>query len=176
MPELTRYPLAAALLTLAACAAPPPPAGGYRDPKVMIASAATFDPARLAGEWYAVADAAAPGSRACRVTRESWTPGPGGIAVTGTACAGGRLQRLDATATVTGPGRFAFAPGRPDSGTAPVWLVWADYDARILALGTPDGSFALVLSRTPAPRADLYRAATEILAFNGYDPARIRPR
>lgn len=167
---------AIALVLLAACAAP---AGrqGYRDPDATIASAALFDPARFAGDWFVLADFPA-GTAACGITRESWrTVAPGRFAVSGTACGPRGAIRFDGHATVTGPGRIDLAsPARADLEGAPVWVLWVDADYRVAVLGTPSGRFGTILARHPQARGDLFAAAREVLDFNGYDVARLRMR
>jgi apolipoprotein D and lipocalin family protein len=64
-----------------------------------------------------------------------------------------------------GQGRYQL-PGL----AAPIWVLWMDGGNRSMAIGTPDGSFGLVLSKQDIP-ADRMIAAREILAWNGYDLA-----
>ncbi|WP_164738086.1 lipocalin family protein [Frigidibacter oleivorans] len=165
-----------ALLLLAACAGPAD-RQGYRDPRATIASAALFDPARFAGDWFVLADFPA-GTAACGVTRESWrSVGPGRFTVTGTACGPRGAIRFDGRATVTGPGRIDLAaPARAELEGAPVWVLWVDADYRVAVLGTPSGRFGTILGRSPERRGDLFAAAREVLDFNGYTTDRLRLR
>lgn len=156
-----------ALLGLAACAAPAPPPG-LRQPDTMISSAALFDPARFAGRWQ-VAASGVPG---CAGAVQDWALQGAGYALSGVDCGAGTAPAaLGGRLTLTGPG------GRltPDTGfgRAPVWVLWVDQDYRIAVLGTPSGSFGMILARDLPARPDLLAAAREVLAFNGYDPARI---
>ena len=163
---------AAALMALSACRmrAPEPEAGpSLRQAGAMISSAVLFDPARFAGQWF-VAASGVPG---CAGAGQEWRwDGQGGFALSGIDCgAGGKPRYLTGRAVLTGPG------GRltPDEGfgRAPIWVLWVDQDYRMAVLGTPGGQFGMVLSRELPPRADLMRAAQEVLDFNGYSPARI---
>lgn len=112
-----------------------------------------FDPTRFAGEWHEVAAIG-------RKPGALWTVAPG---------LGGTLQ-VTTTRDGAGQGRL-IAPGRftLSSFSAPLWVLWADADMRSVVLGTPDGSFAILLDRSPRMPADRLRAAREILDWNGYD-------
>lgn len=166
---MRRFHLAPLLLALLAACAPPPP--GLRSPAVPISSAAAFDPARFVDVWHV---AAAYGDEArCGPLAETWNPtGAQSFRVTGTFCGPNGARAFVADATMRGPGRITRAmPG----GAETLWVLWVDADYRVAVIGTPDGRFARVLSRTPAVRADLMRAARDVLHFNGYDPAGLRP-
>lgn len=159
-----------ALMLLAACASPDRGAG-RRDPAMRISSAALFDAARFAGRWHVVQSHAA----GCAGAVQDWRmEDVGSYSLSGTDCAGPAPAALAGRAVVTGPG------GRITAQSAfarqPVYVLWVDEGYRIAALGTPSGEWGMVLSRSPAPRPDLMRAAQEVLAFNGYDPARFAPR
>jgi apolipoprotein D and lipocalin family protein len=164
---LLRAALLAALL--AGCAPPAPETS--RDPGAMIASAALFDPARFADVWHIVA---ALGPEAgCGPLTETWIPeAPGRFAVTGTFCGPSGARAFAATADLVGPGRFR-RPAR--EGDDPLWVLWVDADYRVAVIGTPSGRFARILARRPDPRPDLIAAAREVLDFNGYALAGLRP-
>ena len=157
MHPLIRLALAAALL--AACSHKPAPQASFRDPDRPIYSLAGFDAARLSGEWQQVAGF-------------------------GTACRGGTItvetQARYALCLPDGPTRgrgamTATAPGRFDlTGIGPLWVLWADADNRTVVLGTPSGDYGLILNRGPKLPADRLTAARDILAFNGYDVARLQ--
>ncbi|MFN6978455.1 MAG: lipocalin, partial [Gemmobacter sp.] len=66
------------------------------------------------------------------------------------------------------PGRLAVA-----GEAAPWWVLWLDADARTAVIGTPGGSFGLILDRGAIP-ADRLAAARDVLAWNGYDLGRLR--
>ena len=157
-----------AALALAACA---PAATGLRAPETPISSSAAFDPARFVDVWHLVA--AYGGEAGCGPLAETWTrTGAGSFRVTGTYCGPNGARAFVADARMTGPGRIARTlPG----GSEALWILWVDADYRIAVIGTPDGRFARILSRTPVPRDDLMRAARDVLRFNGYDPAGLRP-
>ena len=164
-----RQVMVAGLLLLAACGAKAPaPTGSIRDPKVMITSAALFDPARFGGDWQ-VAMSATP---RCGGAQQSWRwDGRGAYALSGVDCTGAVPAVLQGRAVLTGPGgRMA-----PDKGYGrePIWVLWVDQDYRVAALGTPSGAWAVVLVRPGKGRGDLLAAAREVLDFNGYDLSRI---
>ncbi len=143
-----------------------PPAAGPG-----MSSAALFDPARFADAWHVAAVLGSDPS--CGPLAETWTPtGPGRYRVTGTTCGPAGARAFATEAWITGPGRLA----RPMPGGEEVlWVLWTDADYRIALIGTPSRRFARVLSRQPEPRPDLMQAARDILRFNGYDPAGLRP-
>ncbi len=161
-----------AILGLSACSVP----AGLRDPGTPISATTRFDLARMEGRWQvreraAMPDDAAGGapesfvfgagdSAAAPVSRAYVTCGSG-------ECAG---QRMDATARMTGPGRFVM----PRDGAASVahWVLWSDADYRVAAIGTPTGEFGWIMTRGQ-PRDDLMTAAREIMDWNGYDLSRL---
>ncbi|GKY88597.1 lipocalin family protein [Sinisalibacter aestuarii] len=142
--------LAATLMTLAACA---PAMQGHRRADAPMQAIVGFDPARFAGDWHEVAAIGrTPGAR--------WhvEPGAGGALGVTTSRDGAGQGRVIA------PGRFTLSTFR-----SPLWVLWADADMRSVLLGTPDGSFAILLDRASAMPPDRLRAAREILDWNGYD-------
>jgi apolipoprotein D and lipocalin family protein len=159
----------ASLLLLSACAAAPPDQG-FRTGEGQIASAALFDAARFGDVWH-VAAAFGPDA-GCGPLAETWLPaGPGRWTVTGTACGPSGARAFSGAAQVTGPGRITRDGLR---GTEELWVMWVDADYRVAAIGTPDGSFGRILSRSPDLRADLDAAAREVMDFNGYDVSRLK--
>jgi apolipoprotein D and lipocalin family protein len=156
--------MAIALLALAACGAPAPqPTGSWRDAETRIASLALFDPTRIDGHWLEVAgyplrQGCAPGA---------WTFSQRGYAAAGRGC----YLPLAARQSLRRAG-----PGRWHAGGIDLWVLWADADYRTLVLGSPDGSFAAVLNRDGPIAADRLQAAERVLAFNGYDLARLQVR
>jgi apolipoprotein D and lipocalin family protein len=156
--------LSVGLALVAACA--PPAATGLRDAAAPIYSATGLDPARLAGAWVQSGDIREDPAD-CGGGQVLFSPAGAGLAVTGTLCLAGRAVALDGTLTPTGPGRL-----QPEKG-AEWWVLWADADRRTLAIGTPDGSFGIVLDRAGEASADRFAAAREILDFNGYDTGRL---
>lgn len=165
--------IGAALLLLAvaaACTKTPEP-NARRNPEVRISSASLFDAGRFAGRWH-VLQSYTPG---CAGAAQDWqNAAPGGYMLAGVDCTGAAPAVLTGRAVVTGPG------GRitPDAGFGrdPVFVLWVDQDYRMAALGTPSGRWGMILSRDPAGRADLTRAAREVLAFNGYDLTQLATR
>jgi apolipoprotein D and lipocalin family protein len=163
-----RIALIAAALCIACAPTPPAPSAGYRSAAVPIYSTAALPIARLVGQWRQVGGFGAP--KPC-------APAP---ALTITAspqsaaqaqfdlCLG--AQRLQGGGAVASPVVSAGAQGRYLIAglSAPLWVLWIDEGNRSMALGTPDGSFGMILSKDPIP-ADRLRAAREVLAWNGYD-------
>lgn len=81
-------------------------------------------------------------------------------------CLNGRIQQ--------GQGPLAGRQGRyhlPQL-ALPIWVLWIDADNRSMAIGTPDGGLGMILSKDAIPN-DRLMAAREILAWNGYDLAKI---
>ena len=158
----------AALLLVSACAAPAPDTG-FRTGEGQIASAALFDPARFGDVWHVVS-AFGPDA-GCGPLAETWVAtGPQSWAVTGTACGPAGSRAFSGAAQVTGPGRITRNGLR---GAEELWVMWVDADYRVATIGTPDGSFGRILSRSPDLRADLDAAAREVMDFNGYDVSRL---
>ncbi len=165
MHRLTLAVAAACALVLAGCGQTEKVAA-YRAPDAQISSNALFDPARFADVWHVVG---AYGSEtSCGPLTETWVlTGPRSYQVTGTRCGPNGARAFAAPAQVTGPGRIT------REGEV-LWVMWVDADYRIAVIGTPDGRFGRILSRTPKPRPDLLTAAKEVLDFNGYNPAGLR--
>lgn len=157
--------IAGVALLLMSCGVPAPEGTGYRNNGHPIASAALFDAARFEGVWHVVA---AYGPEAgCGPLDEEWQiDGPGRFVVRGTRCTASGVRGFAERAVMTGPGRALRGAGRDRE---EIWVMWVDADYRIAAIGTPNGQFGRILSRSAPPRADLLKAATEIMEFNGYD-------
>ena len=81
-------------------------------------------------------------------------------------CMNGRIQQGQGEIT-GGQGRYHLPQMQ-----ASIWVLWIDADNRSMVLGTPDGQFGMILSKDPIPQ-DRLRAAREILAWNGYDLAKM---
>lgn len=155
------------LLALAACGKAPPPQTLLRDPKVPVRSIAGFDPGRITGDWVQAAALAAPGTQ-CAPGRLSIRPEGSGLRMEGMLCLGGRMERISARATPSGPGRMQLS-----GQTADWWVIWADWDMRTLVLADPKGSFGLVLDRGRIS-PDRMKAARDLLDFNGYTVSALR--
>ena len=150
---------------LAACA-PGPDARAFRAAGAPIYSNAALDLSRLAGSWQQVATFGAIGPD-CPAGTAVFETGPTGLAARSNLCVAGRVQAFSGPVTPVGPGRFAIGGG------APWWVLWIDADARTMAIGTPSGAFGFILNRDGPIPQDRLVAAREILAFNGYDGARL---
>lgn len=145
------------LVLLAGCAARPQPAEVEvaRDVSRPVYSIAAFDPARLQGAWVQVAGFGyACNSGSLEVA----------YAIAYDLC--GVSGRVSGVASPGLPGRFETADGA-------LWVLWADADDRTLVIGGPDGRIGAILNRGPEISADRMKAARDILAFNGYDVARL---
>ncbi|HEY0276140.1 MAG TPA: lipocalin [Paenirhodobacter sp.] len=155
------------VFALAACAPRPEPEPVSLRKQGWISSAVLFDPARFAGKWY-VAESGAPG---CAGAQQDWHWDGHGWQISGVDCSGRQATQAKGHIALSGPGaRFT-----PDTafGREPIWVLWMDQDYRVAVLGTPSGHFGMVLSRSLPPRADLLKAAHEVLDFNNYDLRRI---
>lgn len=160
------------LLALVACAAPPAPMAAFRPPAAPIYSAALFDMARLPGDWRQGAAFATAQAQPCAAGGLRIAP-DGRIA--GRLCLNGRDVPVSGVLRAVGPGRMQVSGADPGGIGAPWWVVWVDEGYRTLAIGTPSGAFGFVLDRTGPVPPDRLRAAAEILDFNGYDRAALRP-
>ncbi|MFD2173845.1 lipocalin [Rhodobacter lacus] len=156
---------------LAACSPPPPPLAPLRNSGARISSAALFDPARFGGDWL-VAQSGTPG---CMRAKQSWRwdEKHGRYHLSGIDCTDRVPRVLDGEAVLTGPGgRLSAEKGY---GQEAIWVLWFDQDYRVAALGTPSGSWGVILLRPGYDRLDLINAAREVMEFNGYDTSRIGP-
>ena len=163
MPRLT----AALLFLLAACAPATVQRDGFRRDGP-IYSNAVLDLSTLNGTWPQTATFAAAGRPACAPGAAQITPGPDGLTLSARLCVNGQDLSLRTPLRITGPGRLT-----PVKAPAPLdrewWLLWADADLRTLVIGTPDGSFGLVLNRGGPIPWDRLEGARDVLAWNGYD-------
>lgn len=64
--------------------------------------------------------------------------------------------------------------GRLQADDLPVWVLWVAEDHGTAVIGTPSGAFGRILNRGASIRPDRLNAAREVLAFNGYDLARLQ--
>ena len=160
-------------LVLAACAAAPD--AGFRATDRAIYSNAVFQPDRLAGHWHQIADFAPPGAAPCGAGGIAFSPQAGGkIGVQADLCLAGLRRSFTGEARVSGPGRLRLTGADPAGIGAEWWVLWADDGYRTLVIGTPQGGFGMILNREATLPADRWAAARDILAWNGYDLARLR--
>ena len=149
-------------LALSGCAAQAP---SLRAPDAQMASIASFDIARFEGRWYEVAGYHGAN---CTVGALTATVQKGGaVTLTEGPCRDAAPRQR--VARIAGPGRLELGDG------APLWVLWVDEGYRTAVIGTPSGAFGYVLNRTRAIPDDRLNAARQILEFNGYDPAGLRP-
>lgn len=135
-----------ALAALAACQGTPGVV--YRDVSAPISSQVDVTAARLAGDW-----------------RVRVAPAQGPVA------AGDALRLSESALSLDGPGRFEVVAG-PLEGLV-LWVLWLDADNRTAAIGGPDGQFGWIMDRAAEGGEDRIRAAREIMAWQGYDMARM---
>jgi apolipoprotein D and lipocalin family protein len=143
------------LALLASCG---PMMQGQRRADAPMQAIVGFEPGRFAGDWHEVAAIGRPPG-----ARWSVMPGPEGALRVSTSRDGAGQGRVIA------PGRFTLS-----TFAAPLWVLWADADMRSVVLGTPDGSFAILLDRAARMPPDRLQAAREILDWNGYDLSALR--
>lgn len=153
-------------LMLAGCASAPQTAA-IRTAGAPIYSNASFDLARLRGDWRQVATVAA-SNEGCEAGRASFVDGAQGLTGQAHICVGGRMRDWSGPVRGVGPGRFTLG------GEEPWWVLWDDVDNRTLVIGTPSGAFGFVLDRKGDIPPDRVAAAREIFDFNGYDLAQFR--
>ncbi|SDY59267.1 apolipoprotein D and lipocalin family protein [Jannaschia faecimaris] len=152
------------VLVLAACQPNATLTSGqtYRDPTAIIASKADFDLTAFAGDWHEVARF--PGSAGCAGAQVRFTMSGTAALRQTVRCSYGSSS--EGTVQVAPLGRLIIADA---SGSAPVWVLWADTGYRTAILVSPDGTGGQILNRTPALPVDRLRAALEVLDFNGFD-------
>jgi len=66
--------------------------------------------------------------------------------------------------------------GEGREGPDELWVIWVDDGFRTAAIGAPDGSYGWIIDRRSDGGADRLKAAAEVLAFNGYDVARMKAK
>ena len=142
------------LLGLLVACAPAAPTQTFRDPDITIASKADFDPAGFSGRWYEIAQLSDAAS--CPVLDVIVTDGRLFLEE---LCAEGRRSR---GATLAGPGRLALSDGTE------LWILWIDANNRTAIVASPDGGIARILDRGTDVAEDRWRAALDVLEFNGF--------
>lgn len=160
---MKRITLIAITLFLSACVGQ-----SYRDSSVQMTSMAVFDAERYAGLWYEVARFPASFQEGCTHTEAEYTvTGPTSLAVRNACMKNGRLNVIEGSAEVVGPGRLKVKLGNiPFAGD--YWVLWVDEGYRTAVVGAPSGKVGWILNRTPTIPADRLKAARQILDFNGY--------
>lgn len=171
VPRITGIIIAGlALAALVACqpnlAPLPAQSASLRAQSQPIYSTAALPAARLIGTWGQVAGFGA--DRPCvPAPRLTFVRNASGVQVVYDLCLGAqRVAGQGMLASAGAQGRYLL----PEF-SAPIWVLWIDEGNRTMALGTPDGSFGMIVAKSPPP-PDHIRAAREILAWNGYDLTR----
>lgn len=152
-------------LLLVACSPAITPSQTFRNVQKPLYSTADLPPSRLMGRWRQEAGFGAVCSKT-RFQGAEFTVQNGVVQVAYHLCLNGRIQQ--------GQGPLAGRQGRyhlPQL-AMPIWVLWIDADNRSMAMGTPDGSLGMILSKDAIPN-DRLQAAREILAWNGYDLAKM---
>lgn len=167
MHRLIRLVLPALLLV--ACSTAPARIEGFRA-KGPIYSNAVMNMAQIEGRWTQVAGFGAEG---CRPGGAEFRRDGAGLSVAARLCLGGEELRYGGPLAVTGPGRMTPAGKAPAPLDREWWVLWVDVDTRTLVIGTPDGSFGVILNRGGALPQDRLVAARDILEWNGYDTGRL---
>lgn len=161
------------VLLLASCGT-----GGsvYRDTNTQISSAAAFDPARYAGLWYEIARYPVPFQEGCTATTAQYDVRPDGtLGVLNRCVVDGREKSVEGSAEIVGPGRLSVRFSSVPFINAPYWVLWVDEGYRTAVVGVPSGRAGWILNRDPEIPADRWRAALEVLKFNGYDLSALEP-
>ncbi len=166
--------IALSMLLLAACAQLPVETVSFRRPQTQIWANAVTDPAQLTGRWTQVATFATRADLGCGAGGLELSQTTRGLYATAQLCLNGVSTVYRGPLAVTGPGQL-----RPvERAQAPLdrtwWVLWVDADIRTLVLGTPDGSFGVILNRDARLPADRRTAARDILRWNGYDLSLLR--
>ena len=162
--------LALTFLALAGCAAAPV----YRDANAPISSAAAFDPVRYQGTWYEMARFPVSFQEGCVGVTATYGLNPdGSLSVVNTCRDGGEVRSVSGTAQVTGPGRLEVKFSSVPFISAPYWVLWVDEGYRTAVVGVPSGRAGWILNRDPVIPEDRWKAALEVLDFNGYDVTRL---
>ncbi|MDE3028223.1 MAG: lipocalin family protein [Paracoccaceae bacterium] len=172
MHKLTRAAALATLLGVAACTAPGPHSSGpYRHPHAQIYSNASFQPARIGGDWREVAGFYDPAHATCALgLTHIAVRADGSLDLTLKSCGGwGGNQTVHATPTASGRYRLAMSGPRGE----PWWVIWVDQEYQTMAIGTPSGAFGAIVARNGRVPADRIIAAKEVLDFNGYEVKRL---
>ena len=136
---------------------------GYRTGAAPIYSTAALPIARMLGTWRQVAGFGA--SAPCTTAPTLQIAAQGGSATARYDLCFGPNRRMGAGQLASGGAQGRY---RLPSLDAPLWVLWIDEGNRSAALGTPDGAFGMIVSKDPISK-DRMRAATEVLAWNGYD-------
>lgn len=142
--------------------APVPVVVSLRDQDAPVGSQVDVTSDQLAGLWYLRAGTGSwPASPQIRIAATA-----NGLLIT----EGGRNLIFQSS----GPGRFALdTDGSSSNARAELWIYWADFDRRTLAIGDPDGRYVAILDHAPTGGTDRLAAARDILDWYGYNTDRL---
>ncbi|MEM8536513.1 MAG: lipocalin family protein [Pseudomonadota bacterium] len=149
----------------------------YRDTDAPIASKALFDADRYLGTWHEVARYPVPFQAGCVNVTATYGLGDDGLLSVLNICRnadGDETGRITGTAEIVGPGRLKVRFPSVPFVAADYWVLWTDEDYQTAVVGAPNGRSGWILNRTPDIRPDRLQAAKDVLAFNGYDLARLK--
>ncbi|WP_299965704.1 lipocalin family protein [uncultured Roseobacter sp.] len=159
--------LYAGLALLLACAPPPQ---SFRDGAVPITASTRFTPEAIAGDWHVIAAYASPLWPGC--ADQLWQIDSAATEARLMVRCGGRV-RLDAPLEVDARGVMQVRSGALDRPARALWVMWLAEDRRTAVIGTPGGEMGWIVNRAPRLAPDRATAARAIMAFNGYDIARL---
>ena len=163
MPELRAALACLALIGCMQTPAPQTPVQGFRTGAAPIYSTAALPIARMLGTWRQVAGFGA--RTPCTTAPALQISAQGGSASAQYDLCFGPNRRIGAGHLASGGAQGRYHLPNLDT---PIWVLWIDEGNRSAVLGTPDGSFGMILSKDPISK-DRLRAAREVLAWNGYD-------
>lgn len=164
-----------ATIILAGCASRGQDPETFRSPGTGIYSNAVLQNDRLVGQWVQVAGFSEPGAGECTAGMlDVKSASPTQLSMSANLCLGGGKVEFAGDATVSGPGRFLLSEAGPNAISEEWWILWVDDGYRTLVVGTPSGSFGMILNRDADLPKDRMQAAQEILTWNGYDLTRLR--
>lgn len=169
----------AAILSVMLLAAAPAPAGPVRDPATPLVAMPAYDPGRLLGDWYEVAQTPTFLERDCHGTTVRVEPRDDSRLTMKISCPVGALDGpvlpIDGVMVETAPGIFEVRLVRlPQMGNLPLVVVWAATDDSLVALGAPRGEIGWVWARSADPDAAGLDAARQALVAAGYRASAIR--
>ena len=148
----------------------------FRDTTAQIASQTDVTADRMTGRWFVrQVYTGQPG----RPRELQFAAQPGGallMSVPEVICPGAFCTRemVQLRLDPSGPGRWRATAAQPFLPGGEVWVLWMDFDSRTMALGTPAGTYGMILDQGRDGGGDRIAAAREIMEWFGYDMERLR--